>query len=51
MLIHEKLYEKHEITYISNEGNPWKYIDFLFVFWNYFLATHMTLKNIHNVFD
>ena len=39
MLIHEKRYDKFERTHIRNEVDPWKYIGFLLVQRNSFLAT------------
>jgi hypothetical protein len=46
MLIHEKRYEKCEITQLRNEGDPWKYIGFLLVQRNYFLATWTTYNDV-----
>lgn len=45
MLIHEKRYEKCERTELRNEGDPWKYIGFLFVQRHYFLATWTTYND------
>lgn len=46
MLIHEKRYEKCERTHIRNEGDQWKYIGFLLVQRNYFLATLTTYNDV-----
>ena len=46
MLIHEKQYEKCEISQLRNEGDPWKYIGFLLVQRNYFLATWTTYNDV-----
>lgn len=46
MLIHEKRYEKFGRTHIRNEGGPWKYIGFLLVQRNYFLATWTTYNDV-----
>ena len=44
MLIHEKGYEKFGRTHIRNEGDPCKYIGFLLVQRNSFLATSLLCR-------
>jgi hypothetical protein len=39
-------YEKFERTHIRNEGGPWKYIGFLLVQRNSFLATWTTYNDV-----